>query len=192
VGDYTTGAWGDECREFYLSVRVAVGEVNDTMLAARVTLLVGDEPVGQSLVKAVWTDDVAKSTRMNKRVAQAIGEGELADAIQEGVDAHKDGDIETATDRFQKAVNIASESGNEDAIDRLSTIVDIDTVTGRVRPKAKVAKGDLMMVETRSTRTSRTVHRFKGSNLGRCDTCRKPATDAVHRVAGTNSPNGTL
>jgi len=48
-----------------------------------------------------------------------------------------------------------------------------------------------MTAETRSTRTTRTVHRFKGSDLGRCDTCRKPATDSVHRVAGTNSPNGT-
>ena len=67
VGDYTTGAWGDECRDFYLSVRVPGGAVDDKMLVARVTLLVGDEPVGQSLVTAVWTDDVAKSTRMNKR-----------------------------------------------------------------------------------------------------------------------------
>lgn len=191
VGDYTTGAWGDECRDFYLSVRVPVGAVDDKMLVARVTLLVGDEPVGQGLVTAVWTDDVAKSTRMNKRVAAAIGEGELADAIQEGVDAHRAGDEETATDRFAKAVDIARESGNDDAIDRLSKIVDIDTVTGRVRPKAKVDKVDLMTVETRSTRTTRTVHRFKGSDLGRCDTCRRPATDAVHRVAGTNSPNGT-
>jgi hypothetical protein len=74
---------------------------------------------------------------------------------------------------------------------RLSTIVDIDKVTGRVRPKAKVDKVDIMTVETRSTRTSRTVHRFKGSDLSRCDTCRRPATDAVHRVAGSNSPNGT-
>ncbi len=191
VGDYTTGAWGDECRDFYLSVRVPVGAVDDKMLVARVTLLVGDEPVGQGLVTAVWTDDVAKSTRMNKRVAETIGEGELADATQEGVDAYKDGDIETATDRFQKAVHIARESGNDEAIERLAKIVDIDTVTGRVRPKAKVEKIDLMTVETRSTRTSRTVHRFKGSDLGRCETCRRPATDSVHRVAGTNSPNNT-
>jgi hypothetical protein len=191
VGDYTTGAWGDECREFYLSVRVPVGAVDDKMLVARVTLLVGDEPVGQDLITAVWTDDVAKSTRINKRVAEAIGEGELADAIQEGVDALRAEDEETATDRFQKAVDIASKSGNDDAMDRLSTIVDIDKVTGRVRPKAKVDKVDIMTVETRSTRTSRTVHRFKGSDLSRCDTCRRPATDAVHRVAGSNSPNGT-
>jgi hypothetical protein len=96
------------------------------------------------------------STRMNRRVAEAIGEGELADAIQEGVDAHRAGDIEAATDRFGRAVRMASESGNEDALQRLSKLVDIDDpVTGRVRPKAKVEKVDVMTLETRSTRTSR-------------------------------------
>ena len=157
VGDYTTGSWGDESRDYYLSVRVPAGEIEDKMLAARVTLLVGDEPAGQALVTAEWTDDVAKSTRMNKRVAEAIGEGELADVIQEGVDAHRAGDIETATDRFGKAVRLASESGNDEAIERLSKLVEIDDpVTGRVRPKAKVETVDVMTLETRSTRTSRT------------------------------------
>ena len=60
VGDYTTGSWGDECRDYYLSVRVPAGEVDDKMLAARVTLVVGDEPAGQGLVTAEWTDDVGE------------------------------------------------------------------------------------------------------------------------------------
>ena len=157
VGEYTTGAWGDESRDYYLSVRVPVGQVGDEMLAARVTLVVGGEPVGQGLVKAEWTDDLAKSTRMNKRVADAAGEGALADAIQLGVDAHRLGDVETATNRFGQAVRMASESGNDEALERLSKLVDIDDpVTGRVRPKAKVETVDVMTLETRSTRTSRT------------------------------------
>jgi len=156
IGEYATGSWGDESRDFYLSVRVPAGEVGDKMLAARVTLVLAGEAMGQALVTAEWTEDAAKSTRMNKRVAEAIGEGELADAIQEGVDAHRAGDIEAATDRFGKAVRMASESGNEDALQRLSKLVDIDDpVTGRVRPKAKVEKVDVMTLETRSTRTSR-------------------------------------
>jgi uncharacterized protein YegL len=156
IGEYTTGSWGDEWRDFYFSVRVPAGEVGDKMLAARVTLVLGGEAVGQALVTTEWTEDAAKSTRMNRRVAEAIGEGELADAIQEGVDAHRAGDIEAATDRFGRAVRMASESGNEDALQRLSKLVDIDDpVTGRVRPKAKVEKVDVMTLETRSTRTSR-------------------------------------
>jgi von Willebrand factor type A C-terminal domain len=94
---------------------------------------------------------------MNKRVAEAVGEGDLAEAIQEGVDAHRAGDVESATNRFGLAVRMASESGNDDALERLSKLVDIDDpVTGRVRPKAKVQTLDVMTLETRSTRTSRT------------------------------------
>jgi uncharacterized protein YegL len=156
VGDYTTGAWGDECRDFYVSVRVPAGQVDDKMLAARLTLVVGGEPVGQGLVTAEWTDDNAKSTRMNKRVAKALGEEELAEVLQQGVDAHRAGDVETATDRFGKAVCMAHASGNEEVMERVSKLVDIDDpVTGRVRPKAKVENVDVMTLETRSTRTSR-------------------------------------
>ena len=157
VGEYTTGVWGDESRDYYLSVRVPAGQLGDKMLAARVTLVIEGEPAGQGLVTAEWTDDVAKSTRMNKRVAEAVGEGELAEAIQDGIDSHRAGDVETATNRFGLAVRMASESGNDEALERLSKMVDIDDpVTGRVRPKAKVETVDVMTLETRSTRTSRT------------------------------------
>ena len=157
VGEYTTGAWGDESRDYYLSVRVPAGQLGDKMLAARVTLVIEGEPAGQGLVTAEWTDDIAKSTRMNKRVAEAVGEGELAEAIQDGIDAHRAGDVESATNRFGLAVRMASESGNDEALERLSKMVEIDDpVTGRVRPKAKVETVDVMTLETRSTRTSRT------------------------------------
>ena len=156
AGDYATGSWGDEERDFYLSVALPAGEVDDEMLAARVTLMVGGEPAGQSLVPVIWTDDAAKSTQMNKKVADAMGQRDLADAIQEGIDAHRDGDVSTATDRFGKAVRMANESGNDAVIERISKLVEIeDPITGRVRPKAKVEDVDLLTLETRSTRTSR-------------------------------------
>jgi VWA domain-containing protein len=156
TGDYATGSWGDEARDFYISIGLPAGEVDDEMLAARVTLVVGGEPAGQSLVPVVWTDDAAKSTQMNKRVADAMGERDLANVIQEAVDAHRAGDVSTATDRFGKAVRIANETGNDDVIERISTLVEVDDpVTGRVRPKAKVEDVDVLTLETRSTRTSR-------------------------------------
>jgi len=157
AGDYLTGSWGSESRDYHLSVRVSPGAVGDEMLAARVTLLVGEEVAGQGLVRAVWTDDVARSTRINGRVAQAMGESELADAIQEGIDAYRSGDVDEATSRFSVAVRLASEHGNADALERLSTVVEIDDpATGLVRPKSKVDETDVMIVETRSTRTVRT------------------------------------
>jgi von Willebrand factor type A C-terminal domain len=102
----------------------------------------------------VWTDDVAQSTKMNKKVADAMGDAELADAIDEGIDAHRAGDIDTATNRFALAARLAREHGNEEALARVAAVVDIeDAATGRVRPKAKVDDLDLMILETRSTRT---------------------------------------
>ncbi len=157
TGEYATGSWGDESRDYYLSVRVPPGEVDDEMLAARVTLLVGGEAAGQALVTAIWTEDTAKSTKINRRVAEALGETELADVIQQGIDAHRAGDIASATDRFGQAVRLATETGNADAVGRLARVVDIDDpTTGRVRPKQKVDDVDVMIIETRSTRMTRT------------------------------------
>jgi len=156
VGDYATGSWGDESRDYYLSVRVPAGDIDDEMLAARVTLMIGEEQGPQCLVRAVWTDDAAKSTRMNNRVAEALGESELADAIQVGIDALRDGDDSSATRHLAKAVSMAKDAGNDEALERLKHVVDEDPITGRVRPKPKVEDIDLLTLETRSTRTSRT------------------------------------
>ncbi len=164
TGDYATGSWGDEARDFYLSIGLPAGEVDDEMLAARVTLVVGGEPAGQSLVPVVWTDDAAKSTQMNKRVADARGERDLANVIQKAVDAHRAGDVSTATDRFGEAVRIANETGNDAVIERISKLVEIDDpVTGRVRPKAKIEDVDVLTFETRSTRTSRNSPKQPGT-----------------------------
>jgi hypothetical protein len=156
-GDYPTGAWGDESRDYFVSIRVNPGAVGDEMLAGRVTLMVGGQPAGTAHVKAVWTDDQARSTRINRRVAEVMGETELADEIQAGVEAYREGDLETSTNRFARAVQMAAEAGNQDALGRLAGLVEIDDApTGRVRPKARVEKEDVMTLETRSTLTKRT------------------------------------
>ncbi len=49
-GDYPTGAWGDESRDYHLSVRVPPGAVGDEMLAARVSVVVDGQVAGQTLV----------------------------------------------------------------------------------------------------------------------------------------------
>ena len=155
TGEYATGSWGDESRDYHLSVRIPAGDVGEEMLAARVTLMVGEEAAGQALVRAEWTEDVAKSTKINRRVAEAMGDAELADAIQEGIDALRSGDVETATGRFSRAANLADEQGNEAALERLESVVDRDPVTGRVNLKPQRDDMDVMILETRSTRTTR-------------------------------------
>ncbi|HEY3606707.1 MAG TPA: VWA domain-containing protein [Pseudonocardiaceae bacterium] len=156
VGDYPTGSWGTESRDYHVCVEVKPAGVGDVMLAGRVSLVLGDEVLGQGLVKATWTDDMVLSTRINPEVAHYTGQAELADAIQEGLAARKTGDLDTATAKLGRAVALATKSGNTDTAALLAKVVDVDDpVTGTVRLKAKVSDVDAMTLDTRSTKTSR-------------------------------------
>lgn len=162
-GDYPTGSWGDESRDYHVCVRVPDAGVGREMLAARVSLVLpapdgegAARPLAQGLVRAVWTDDAAASTAINPQVAHYTGQAELAQAIQQGLDARKSGDTDGATARLGRAVQLANASGNEDTAKLLAKVVDVvDATTGTVRLKAKVTEADEMTLETRSTKTVR-------------------------------------
>ncbi|MFF9014975.1 VWA domain-containing protein [Streptomyces sp. NPDC014870] len=162
AGDYPTGSWGDESRDYHVCVRVPQAGIGQEMLAARVSLIAPDRlggtptALGQGLVRAVWTDDMAMSTSINPQVAHYTGQAELARVIQQGLDARKSGDHDGATAKLGRAVQLAAASGNEDTAKLLSKVVDVvDAATGTVRLKAKVAEADEMTLETRSTKTVR-------------------------------------
>jgi hypothetical protein len=58
IGDYPTGAWGDESRDYHLCVEVSAASVGDEMLAARVSVVLPGEGgaatvLAQGLVRAV-------------------------------------------------------------------------------------------------------------------------------------------
>lgn len=159
--EYPTGAWGkDESRDFHFCIEVKPGNVGDEMLAGRASLIytVNDveTKVAEARILAVWTDDDAKSTKIDRRVAHYTGQAELALTIQEGLEARARGDNEVATAKLGKAVKIAHASNNEATAKLLRTVVDVqDAEAGTVRLKGKVAKEDEMALETRSTKTSR-------------------------------------
>ncbi|GGL69992.1 VWA domain-containing protein [Streptomyces fumigatiscleroticus] len=162
AGDYPTGSWGDESRDYHICVEVPPANIGQEMLAARVSLVIpqpggGVQNLGaQGLVRAVWTDDMAASTSINPQVAHYTGQAELARAIQQGLDLRKAGDIDGATAKLGRAVQLASASGNADTAKLLAKVVDVvDAATGTVRLKAKVAEADEMTLETRSTKTVR-------------------------------------
>jgi VWA domain-containing protein len=161
AGDYPTGAWGAESRDYHVCVNVRPGTVGDEMLAGRASLVMVDASgqattLGQGLIKAVWTDDAALSTKINRQVAHYTGQAELADAIQTGLEARKNGDFDTATAKLGRAVQLAAESGNEDTAKLLSKVVEIDDpATGTVRLKARVEDADEMALDTRSSKTVR-------------------------------------
>ncbi len=156
TGGYPTGAWGDESRDYHVGVRLSAKAVGQEQLAARVQLALGDEVVAQGLVKAKWSSDEALTTRIDPAVAHYTGQTELADAIQKGLEAKAAGDDATATAKLGRAVQLAAETGNDEATSRLRKVVDIDNIeTGTVRLKRSVDKADEMALDTASTKTTR-------------------------------------
>ncbi|MEU6841391.1 VWA domain-containing protein [Streptomyces sp. NPDC046716] len=161
AGDYPTGSWGDESRDYHVCVQVPTAELGQEMLAARVSLVIPQpdgsaQSLSQGLVRAVWTDDMTASTSINPQVAHYTGQAELAQVIQQGLDARKAGDADGATAKLGRAVQLAALSGNADTAKLLSKVVDVvDAAEGTVRLKPKVAEADEMTLETRSTKTVR-------------------------------------
>jgi hypothetical protein len=154
--DYPTGAWGAESRDYHVCVHVQPHEVGAEMLAARVSLVEGDETLSQQLVKAIWTDDPQLSTRINRHVAHYTGQEELAECIQDGLEARRSGDNAAATRKLGRAVQLASESGNDGALKHLEGVVEVeDAATGTIRLRGAIAVADEMTLDTSSTKTVR-------------------------------------
>jgi von Willebrand factor type A C-terminal domain/von Willebrand factor type A domain len=156
TGAYPTGSWGDESRDYHVAIRLPAKAIGQEQLAARVQLALGEQVVAQGLVKAKWSNDDTLTARISPEVAHYTGQTELAEAIQEGLAARAAGDDRTATVKLGRAVQLAAQTGNEEATDRLRKVVDIDNAdTGTVRLRRSVDKLDEMALDTASTKTSR-------------------------------------
>jgi von Willebrand factor type A C-terminal domain/von Willebrand factor type A domain len=156
AADYPTGTWGAESRDYHVCIDVPPRSLGDEMLAGRISLIEDDEVIAQGLVKAIWTEDQQLSTRMSREVAHYTGQVELAECIQSGLEARKAGDQATATFKLGRAVQLASESGNDGTLKLLANVVDVDDPrTGTIRLRRDVADADEMALDTRSTKTVR-------------------------------------
>jgi hypothetical protein len=155
-GDYPTGAWGDETRDYHVCIEVPARDVGEQMLAGRVKLVVDGAVLSEAKVLAEWTEDEALSTVLSPQVVQASGRADYAQAAQVGIAAMRDGDYDTATSQLGRAAQIAYALDDEEKLHELSLVVDIDDApTGKVRPKQKVDESDLMEVDVASTKTVR-------------------------------------
>jgi von Willebrand factor type A C-terminal domain/von Willebrand factor type A domain len=156
TSDYPTGSWGEESRDYHLCISVPPRAVGDEMLAGRVSVVEADQVLSQGLIRAIWTDDQELSTHINRQVAHYTGQAELAECVQEGLEARKAGDAATATSKLGRAVQLASQSGHEGTMKLLAAVVDIDDArTGTVRLRHEVDEADEMALDTRSTKTVR-------------------------------------
>jgi hypothetical protein len=155
-GDYPTGSWGDETREYHVAIEVPAREIGEEMLAGRIKLVVDEEVVSEARIRAVWTDDVELSTRVNLELAHYTGQAEFARAIDEAYAARRAGDVSEATRLFGTAVSIANDIGDTDRLQDLAKVVDIeDAASGTVRLKQDVDALDDLALEVDSVKTNR-------------------------------------
>jgi hypothetical protein len=158
--DFPTGAWGSESRDYYVAMQLSPGDMGDEMLAVRPSVVfhadgADQKAVGPNVV-ATWTDDESLSTRINPEVAHYTGQEELAQEIQEGLEAREKGDEDSATVHLGRAAKLAHESGNDETTNRLKKVVDIvDADHGTVRLRRDAKKADTMDLDLGSSRTAR-------------------------------------
>lgn len=159
--DYPTGAWGsNESRDYHFCIQINAGNIGDEMLAGRASLITQtngiETKIAEAKILATWTEDEARTAKIDRRVAHYTGQAELSQSIQEGLEARAQGNMEVATVKLGRAVKLAHDSGNEATAKLLRTVVDVeDAAAGTVKIKRAVAKEDEMMLETRSTKTAR-------------------------------------
>ncbi len=157
TASFPTGAWADESRDYHIAVRLPAKSTGQEQLASRVQVMIGEEVQAQALVKATWSNDEALTTRINDQVARYTGQAELAAAIQDGLAAKAAGRDAEATTKLGRAVQIASQTGDEEMTSRLKKVVEIDNAeTGTVRLKKSVERLDELALDTASTKTRRT------------------------------------
>jgi hypothetical protein len=159
VGEYPIGAWGAESRDYHLCVEVEPGTVGEEMLAARVSVVQHGDVLATERVLAIWTDDEARATRISSRVAHYTGQVQLAEAIQAGMAARNAGDLETATAKLGRAMQLANESGHVNTAKLLARVVDVvDEERGTVRLRKRSDNADVDVdAEVAAVRSVRTV-----------------------------------
>ncbi|MFI5952264.1 VWA domain-containing protein [Cryptosporangium sp. NPDC051539] len=159
VGEYPTGSWGAESRDYHIRIDLEPGGLGEEVLAARLSVVHGTDVLGQSLVRAVWTNDLSSTTTINGRVAAYTNASELAEAIREGNEAQKAGDVERATAKFGRAVQLASASpeyeGTAKMLRETVEVVDEKTGTVRLRGRSTSSVSELLEVTSRKTQQVR-------------------------------------
>ncbi len=170
IREYNTGAWGaGESRDFHVAIDVKQGHEGEEMLSGRPSIaylqwggsgwVEQEDKSAEARLFASWTADDSLSSRIDHHVAHYTGQGELAEAIQQGLELRARGDEGHATQLLGKAVKIAHASGNTEMTQRLKKVVDVvDAAAGTVRLKKDAAKAATMDLELES-RTTKRVHK---------------------------------
>ena len=167
-GDYPLGAWGAESRDYHVCVELVPrrGRRGRERLAARVSVVRGDEVLGKGDVLAEWTDDTALSTRISRGSRTTPGRPSWPTRSRRASPRSEAGDVRTATARLGRAVELAGERPGNDAPRSCWPGSSTSTAaTGTVRLRAEASKAARMTLDSRSTVTVR----VRGQGLGGAD-----------------------
>jgi len=157
--DIPVGAWANEARDYQLTFELAAGDLGEEVLACRAAVVYGpagsEQKIAANPIVAAWSADDSLTTRINREVAHYTGQSELADSIQEGLEAKARGEEDRATRLLGRAAQLAEQTGNDEVTRRLRKVVDVvDAAAGTVRLKRadKAAELELEMGGTRTVR----------------------------------------
>lgn len=146
--EVSTGAWGEESRDFHLSLAVDMRgrpRFEDLQLG-RVEVVPPDAavrvPAGPTPILGHVTEDVRLSTRIDDSVQRYTVRADLGQRLQAGWVRFGEDDREGATAEWGEAVRLATKLGNEEILRRLGRLVDIDADTGAVALKADIRPRD--------------------------------------------------
>jgi hypothetical protein len=150
--DYPTGQWGDETRDFHVCVEIPPGTLNDEIRVAKVGMVAGGDISTERPILVRWTDDPLRSTRISTRVAHYSGQADLANAIEQGIEARARGDVDIATAKLADAVHLAQQTGDTLKLRQLDKIVERDPA-GTLRLRANTLPVDIEMASVTARAT---------------------------------------
>ncbi|MFC5721728.1 VWA domain-containing protein [Streptomyces gamaensis] len=149
VWEFPTGAWGDDDREYQLSVTaVPDGDPKGEDLQLAVVSVTVDGPCADRValcgpvpLLAHWTADRALSTRVDPRLDHYGKHAELGRAVSAGCEAYERGDRRAAEEEWARALRLARELGDTKTRRRLGRLVTEDEGAPRIRED--LSAGDL-------------------------------------------------
>jgi hypothetical protein len=141
--DFYTGSWGDEQRDYHVSLTVDSKDrpTDQDTVAARLEVVIDSAaddsitlPELPGLIRVRWTTDPVLATRSHVTVDHYLGQEELDERIRKGCQALDACEYELAVVELGRAVALATASGNERHLERLTELVEVvDAKEGKVR-----------------------------------------------------------
>jgi hypothetical protein len=165
--DFPLGDWGEQVRDYDLRLEADQHdlriETGTGVRAARLEVVLPPSDPGDgdpwvaaaTFVEVRWTTDVALSGPIHPRVAGYTGQEELAAAVDEGLDAWKNGRAD-AEAKVGQAVRLAFQLRHEELLERFSAIAEfVDPAAGVVRLRGydQVSRVDLIWASYLSERS---------------------------------------